>query len=243
MPPKKNKKSIKKTIKIVGGDGEEKVSSVKNFTSTRAPSPVTISPRSNEALYTNKPSSASRLLTVPATAAASLSAAAASAVKPKSGGSLVRYFFIFLILGFLALTLVLYLEKPSDKSITQIYDPLVNFFKPNNKISAIDILKNKIDDKAVVNNIDKKGATTEDDATDADAPPKRKKYKKRPVDIPEADDATSKVQMKPKSKAGFCYIGEDRGFRSCIEVGEGDVCMSGDIFPTEAICINPNLRE
>jgi hypothetical protein len=68
-----------------------------------------------------------------------------------------------------------------------------------------------------------------------------KNYKKLPV-IPEVDDSTSRIQMKPTSKAGFCYIGEDRGFRSCIDVGEGDVCMSGDIFPTEAICINPNLR-
>ena len=68
-----------------------------------------------------------------------------------------------------------------------------------------------------------------------------KNYKKLPV-IPKADDSTSAIQMNPTSKAGFCYIGEDRGFRSCINVGEGDVCMSGDIFPTEAVCINPNLR-
>ena len=68
-----------------------------------------------------------------------------------------------------------------------------------------------------------------------------KNYKKLPV-IPQADDSTSAIQMNPTSKAGFCYIGEDRGFRSCIDVGAGDVCMSGDIFPTEAICINPNLR-
>lgn len=67
--------------------------------------------------------------------------------------------------------------------------------------------------------------------------------KKQNKTIPVPDDSTSSLQMnKPKSKAGFCYIGEDRGFRSCIEVGEGDVCMSGDIFPTEAVCVNPKLR-
>jgi hypothetical protein len=65
---------------------------------------------------------------------------------------------------------------------------------------------------------------------------------KRSNDAPEPDDATSKTQ-KVKGKSGFCYIGEDRGFRSCIEVGENDTCMSGDIFPTEDICINPSLRE
>ena len=59
--------------------------------------------------------------------------------------------------------------------------------------------------------------------------------------MPSADDATS-VTQSGRSKSGYCYIGEDRGFRSCISVGENDQCMSGDIFPTMDICINPNLR-
>ena len=62
--------------------------------------------------------------------------------------------------------------------------------------------------------------------------------KKQP---PQPDDATSRTQRTGKS--GYCYIGEDRGFRSCIKVGEEDTCMSGDIFPTHAICINPRLRQ
>jgi len=60
---------------------------------------------------------------------------------------------------------------------------------------------------------------------------------------PIPDDAGSNTQSsKTKQKAGFCYIGEDRGFRSCISVGAADTCMSGDIFPTRELCINPNLR-
>jgi hypothetical protein len=43
-------------------------------------------------------------------------------------------------------------------------------------------------------------------------------------------------------KAGWCYIGEDRGYRTCAEVGVNDMCMSGDIFPSNEICINPKLR-
>jgi hypothetical protein len=43
-------------------------------------------------------------------------------------------------------------------------------------------------------------------------------------------------------KSGFCYIGEDRGYRTCVEVGENTNCESGKIFPTKQICINPNLR-
>lgn len=45
-----------------------------------------------------------------------------------------------------------------------------------------------------------------------------------------------------KSKAGYCYIGSDRGVRSCVKVSKYDKCMSGDIFPRMDICINPSLR-
>jgi Tfp pilus tip-associated adhesin PilY1 len=58
---------------------------------------------------------------------------------------------------------------------------------------------------------------------------------------PIADETTSNIQQ-PINKTGWCYIGEDRGFRSCIEVGDNDICMSGNIFPSQDICINPSLR-
>lgn len=41
---------------------------------------------------------------------------------------------------------------------------------------------------------------------------------------------------------GFCYIGYDDGQRECVDVYQGDVCMSGEIFPSLDICINPKLR-
>jgi hypothetical protein len=60
---------------------------------------------------------------------------------------------------------------------------------------------------------------------------------------PIADDSYSNIQLsKPTTKSGWCYIGEERGFRSCIEVGDNDLCMSGNIFPSQEICINPSLR-
>jgi len=57
----------------------------------------------------------------------------------------------------------------------------------------------------------------------------------------EADDSNSKIQTGG-SKSGWCYIGEDRGFRTCAPVGANDTCMSGNIFPSQEICINPSLR-
>ncbi len=56
----------------------------------------------------------------------------------------------------------------------------------------------------------------------------------------QANEASSSVHSAGKS--GWCYIGDDRGFRSCAEVGANDTCMSGDIFPSQEICMNPNLR-
>lgn len=55
-----------------------------------------------------------------------------------------------------------------------------------------------------------------------------------------ANEAESSVNHSGKS--GWCYIGTDRGFRSCAQVGINDSCMSGDIFPSKEICVNPNLR-
>lgn len=55
----------------------------------------------------------------------------------------------------------------------------------------------------------------------------------------QANEATSSVHG---GQAGWCYVGEDRGYRICAQVGVNDTCMSGDIFPSQEICMNPNLR-
>lgn len=54
------------------------------------------------------------------------------------------------------------------------------------------------------------------------------------------DDSRSTIQTS--GKAGWCFIGEDQGVRACSQIGVNDTCMSGDIFPTQAVCMNPNLR-
>lgn len=41
---------------------------------------------------------------------------------------------------------------------------------------------------------------------------------------------------------GYCYIGKINNSRYCAKVSSRNSCMSGDIFPTMAVCINPNLR-
>lgn len=70
------------------------------------------------------------------------------------------------------------------------------------------------------------------------------KYNKYYSSGAQQDDSTSEIQRESslKGKAGYCYIGTDRGVRSCVKVGHYDRCMSGEVFPRMDICINPKLR-
>jgi hypothetical protein len=72
-----------------------------------------------------------------------------------------------------------------------------------------------------------------------------------PTSYPQSNEfPPSQTEMEPMpasamdadNKSGWCLVGQEQGFRSCIEVNEFDKCMSGDIFSTKDICINPNLR-
>lgn len=54
------------------------------------------------------------------------------------------------------------------------------------------------------------------------------------------DEADSDIQFAPK--AGYCYVGKDKGSRTCAYVGRNDTCMSGKVYPTMSVCINPALR-
>jgi cytoskeletal protein RodZ len=55
----------------------------------------------------------------------------------------------------------------------------------------------------------------------------------------QADDSRSFLNSR---KDGWCFIGENNGARVCGEVGLNDDCMSGNIFPSREICVNPNVR-
>ena len=60
------------------------------------------------------------------------------------------------------------------------------------------------------------------------------------LDDYQALEASSSVHSS--GQAGWCYVGQDRGYRTCAQVGVNDQCMSGDIFPSQELCINPSLR-
>ena len=43
------------------------------------------------------------------------------------------------------------------------------------------------------------------------------------------------------NKTSWCLVGEYQGKRGCVEVSEQDKCLSGQVFPQQKMCLNPNL--
>ena len=113
-------------------------------------------------------------------------------------------------------------------------------------------IRNKIDDNStdtvtnsITTDVDIETDTDSDNESD-NMPIAPKINNVKPIStasIPSAGISGKTTQSKPSSKSGWCFVGEDRGFRSCVSVNESQTCMSGDIFPTRDICINPGLRE
>ena len=58
--------------------------------------------------------------------------------------------------------------------------------------------------------------------------------------IPESDASNSNIQA-PIGKTQWCLAGEFKGRRGCVEIDEDTKCMSGQIFPSQHQCLNPNL--
>ena len=58
---------------------------------------------------------------------------------------------------------------------------------------------------------------------------------------PSPDQSTSTTQLSRSGK-GYCFVGEDRGHRTCAELSANQQCMSGNIFPSMDMCVNPQLR-
>ena len=47
-------------------------------------------------------------------------------------------------------------------------------------------------------------------------------------DVDGDENSIGKTSMQTTGQ--YCYVGKNKGYRSCVELAEGDKCMSGDIF-------------
>ena len=177
---------------------------------------------------------------------------------PKTGknwSKILRWTAIILILAFLGFNIFVALGKVTG-GVTEVLRPLLSIFgynvgettKQTIKMSsegtkgAVDAVATTAESGVDVLQKGLTGKRNKKETTNIALKDASHKQKKAPEE-PQPDDAGSRTQSnKALGKSGYCYIGEDRGFRSCIKVSESDVCMSGDIFPTRAVCVNPKLR-
>ena len=61
---------------------------------------------------------------------------------------------------------------------------------------------------------------------------------------PEPNSTTNPIQSGGTSaKSNWCLVGEYNGTRGCISVSDQDKCLSGQVFPSQQQCLNPNLTQ
>ena len=64
---------------------------------------------------------------------------------------------------------------------------------------------------------------------------------RNPADV-KPDHSDNKIQNPISAgKAGWCLTGEYQNKRGCVSVSESDQCLSGQIFPSKEMCLNPTL--
>lgn len=175
--------------------------------------------------------------------------------------NITTWFLIILIMAFLGFNVFKYLASGTD-TVTKTFAPILKSvfgITIGAASQAIDIsaegAKNVVSGTAgaLETGLSAIQEITPTDNVGKQAPPPTEKNLKNILNVAskkqneqinhdyEAQEASSSINNINKS--GWCYIGEDRGFRTCAEVGVHDKCLSGDIFPTHEICMNPNLRE
>ena len=68
--------------------------------------------------------------------------------------------------------------------------------------------------------------------------------RQKTVNDPDADTTANPIQNPISSnKAGWCLVGEVADKRGCIMVEDEGKCMSGQIFPSKKMCLNPTLTQ
>ena len=145
-----------------------------------------------------------------------------SSSTPESSISMFKLMCIAFILFFLGYTIYTYLDK-QGMFVDDIPEPKEDSSKPpktaSNKSKSNTNNSNIQNLKYTVKNLNKKQVRFENDNTN------------------------NNLQNNKKSKGGqFCYLGSDRGFRSCAKLQDNQECESQKLFPTMEMCVNPQLR-
>ena len=182
-----------------------------------------------------------------------------------------KYFLLFMILLFFGINIFSYLAKTSTffANITEsIFRPIAKLFgfsltKTVEKVVdtsaegakyGIDITQGAIDDVLTLgqdnnDSITNKNKNSSDDSNVAsetsfigeleqDITPSNNEGD----EDAEPADTNSAISYGGSKKGAYCYVGVDKGYRSCVKLTDDEKCMSGKVFPTKELCVNPSLR-
>ena len=166
-------------------------------------------------------------------------------ISPSDDGvMIVKVLLIVAVIAFLAYNAYLYFYEGTD--IFQKFFGIVLFKTGEGTKNVFETTGEGA--KEVINVTEKTGKGVGQAVSDAGRNVEERSSLKQAIEQPKkkekkvnADDSTeSNIQQKKAS--GYCYIGSDRGYRTCVKMGKNDTCASGKIFPSKDICVNPNLR-
>lgn len=173
---------------------------------------------------------------------------------------------VILILALLGLNIFYYLADATE-STSDILKPLFDFFGYSSGDAVKQTVKTTTKGTNVIvdstADVIKSSAKLTEDIVDDTIPTRSENQKnsnkfaqdklnKRPkvednVKASNEDDdkilTIDSLSAKSSDTIGYCYIGEDRGYRTCIDITDSNLCMSGEIFPSQDVCVNPNIRQ
>jgi hypothetical protein len=139
------------------------------------------------------------------------------------------------------------------KLITEFFNNSVNFIATTST-SAINYLQSTIKQDKITStkenenqNKDQNKDEGENEGEEGDLKNERK-IENRVQDV---SNSIKSLIVKKEDKVpepssseqhGYCYVGKENNLRHCAKVSSKSKCMSGDIFPTMDLCINPKIR-
>ena len=142
---------------------------------------------------------------------------------------------VFLFLAYLGINFFSMFGGAVD-SILKFFTPLINVFF-GNLFKATGSVINKSAD--VAGDTAKTGIDIAEGAVQNIGNLLIKSSENAPSD-PDPDRSDNKIQnSKGSTKTKWCLVGEYENKRGCIDIGESDKCLSGQVFPSEQMCLNP----
>lgn len=161
-----------------------------------------------------------------------------------------KYIFVIFIIILLIIIAWYYIKKyyPEWKQkISQDYNKfktsIYNFFHPQPIPTETPIKtqtqKKDLLTKAQITNFNQK----EKETTEPQPDTQKQTYTENIFDSSDNLNSNKILDYLLEEENGgeWCFIGESNGDRYC-SISQGNLCMSGNVFPTKDLCINPKIR-